>query len=78
MISLQWLPILTQIVGLKADEQFWSSWTKLQNLKISPQMKISQIFTDRYNNTEKFKALSNNTMDNVRPQEFSCQSKSQQ
>lgn len=41
-------------------------------------MKISQIFTDRYNNTEKFKALSNNTMDNVRPQEFSCQSKSQQ
>lgn len=61
MIFLQWLPTLTQMVGLKADEQFWSSWTKLQNFKISPQMKISQIFTDRYNNTEKFKGLSNNT-----------------
>lgn len=78
MLSLQWLPTLTQIVGLKADEQFCSSWIKLQNFKISPQMKISQIFTDRYNNSEKFKALSNYTTDNVRPQEFTCQSKSQQ
>lgn len=40
-------------------------------------MEISQIFTDRENNAERFKDLSNNKMDNVRPQEFSCQCKNQ-
>lgn len=39
-------------------------------------MEISQIFTDRENNTEKFEDLFNNKMGNSRPQ-FSCQCKSQ-